>query len=306
VLLPFVKSSERKRKAKAADDSRAAMLSKSLDQSHVIQPSAQSGDTGDASSAVKRPPSATAQAILEKERAHSARPKSAKTANAEALQIKENHAIEMAKAGGQGATRPQSREGVRPTSRGPPSRAEARPPSQANDARPPSSSTLTSGSKPTGGLEADAASPLAKSATAKDLSLAKSGTAKDLSLSKSGTKKDLAASPATIARGGTKKDLAGALNERKGGRGRRGAPTAADPAAPAGGGGGGVDSAVVEAMQAELDAYKAAETRLKERLRDKDAQIHELTHKVFYLNDELNGAKDRQGKMMAGATNPKP
>ena len=47
-------------------------------------------------------------------------------------------------------------------------------------------------------------------------------------------------------------------------------------------------------MLAELDAYKAAEVRLKERLADKDARIHELTHKTFYLNDELNGAHDRQ------------
>ena len=31
VLLPFVKSTERKRKGKAADDSRASMLSKSVD-----------------------------------------------------------------------------------------------------------------------------------------------------------------------------------------------------------------------------------------------------------------------------------
>ena len=60
-----------------------------------------------------------------------------------------------------------------------------------------------------------------------------------------------------------------------------------------------MDNAVVEAMQAELDAYKAAEARLKERLKEKDAQIHELTHKVFYLNDELNGATDKQGKMQA-------
>ena len=217
VLLPFVKSSERKRKTKAADDSRAAMLSKSLDQS-VIQPSTQSGETGDASAAAKRPPSATAQAILEKERAHSARPKSAKSVNMEALEIKEKHAIEVAKAAGQGATRPQSREGVRPTSRGPPSRAEARPPSQANDARPPSSSALTSGSK------ADAASPLAKSATTRDL-------AGSTPLARSATRKDLAG-PAALTRAGTKKDLGGAPNDRKGGRGRKGAPAAADAAAP--------------------------------------------------------------------------
>ena len=63
--------------------------------------------------------------------------------------------------------------------------------------------------------------------------------------------------------------------------------------------GGGADSAVVEALQGELDAYKATEVRLKERLKDKDEQIHELTHKNFYLNDELNAQNERAGNMLA-------
>ena len=286
VLLPFVKSSERKRKAKAADSSRAAMLSKSLDQGKL--------------SAAKRPPSASAQSILEKERAHNSRPHSAaKSVNQDALLVKEKHALDQEMAKKEGASRPQSREGFRPSSRGPPSRAQARPPSQADDSRPTSRSDLhaESGAKDAAGGGADTA-PLAKSGTKQSLTaaapLARTGTNKDLPaaspLAKSGTRKDLAGT-APLAKSGTKKDLTSAAGERRGVRGRRG--SAAEAAAPTAGGGGGVDNAVVEAMQAELDAYKGAEARLKERLKDKDAQIHELTHKVFYLNDELNSANDR-------------
>ena len=47
-------------------------MSKSLDQS-ATHPMAQSGATGEASAAA-RPPSATAQALLDRERAHNSRP----------------------------------------------------------------------------------------------------------------------------------------------------------------------------------------------------------------------------------------
>ena len=90
----------------------------------------------------------------------------------------------------------------------------------------------------------------------------------------------------------------GATEDNATKRGGRKKPSGEAGAAGAGAGGGGVlDNAVVEAMQAEVDAYKASEERLKQRIKDKDAQIHELTHKTFHLNDELNGAKDRQGRM---------
>lgn len=286
------------------------MLSKSLDQS-VVQPSARSGETGDAS-ASKRPPSATAQSILEKERAHNSRPHSAKSVNENVLLVREKHTIGREIAKKEGTSRPQSREGLGASSRGP-GGPSSRPPSQNDDARPPSQSRLTgaSGTRDLVGGGADTAAS-AKSGTKSDptgsapSAPAKTGTSRDLTaaspLAKSGTKRDLiqvsTAGSAPMARSGTKKDLAAGASERRGGRGKRGS-AAAEALSPAGAGGGGVDNAVVEAMQAELDAYKAAEARLKERLKEKDAQIHELTHKVFYLNDELNGATDKQGKMQA-------
>jgi hypothetical protein len=112
VLLPFVKTSEKKRKAKAADDSRASMLSKSLDQTKIsnsmehsaskiiddsapAQPKAGESETDTA----KRPPSASAQAILDKERAHNSRPHSAlKTPNPEKIAVIQKHVVDKEQA----------------------------------------------------------------------------------------------------------------------------------------------------------------------------------------------------------------
>ena len=286
VLLPFVKSTERKRKAKAADDSRAAMLSQSLDQS-AVQSSALSGETGEAADAApaKRPPSAASQELLEKERAHNLRPHSAKSRNEDALAVKQKHTVEKELARKDSASRPQSREGVpRPQSReGLPPRAQSRggdamqeaatrPPSQAAVARPASRGAATPGGKGVAAAGAGAASP----------------TRQD---TMTGSKSKAAAGRPSKGMG----DKAPA-EPKRGGRKKGGAEAGAAGTAKAGGG-GEVDNSVVEALQAEVDAYKAAEERLKQRIKDKDAQIHELTHKTFYLNDELNGAKDRQGKM---------
>lgn len=291
VLLPFVKSTERKRKGKAADDSRASMLSKSVDHSmsksldqSTINPMAQSGETGEAGTGA-RPPSATAQALLDRERAHNSRPHSAKTINEDALAVKQKHAVDKELARKEGSSRPVSREGLprsasreglppRPQSRSsdgvaPAQEASSRPASQAAAAAPPSRGAPGTGRGSSGG-----AAVIKKSQTTP---------------SSPGGKTLPRQQPKGRGRGETG-------TEARGGRSKKGGDV---PTAAGAGGGGGVDNAVVEAMQAELDAYKAAEVRLKERLKDKDSQIHELTHKTFYLNDELNGAHDRQGKMMA-------
>ena len=281
VLLPFVKSTERKRKAKAADDSRASMLSQSLDQS-VVHPSAPSGETGEAADTgpAKRPPSAAAKEYLERERARTSRPHSAvKTVNEDALAVKHKHTVEKELARKGASSRPQSREGI-PTNQQRPQSREGLPPrarSRSGDAtqesatRPPSQAAVACPASRRGGT---AAGPAAASPTRQD--------------TMTGSK-----SKPVKAKGDK-----GATEDNATKRGGRKKPSGVAGAAGAGAGGGGVlDNAVVEAMQAEVDAYKASEERLKQRIKDKDAQIHELTHKTFHLNDELNGAKDRQGRM---------
>jgi hypothetical protein len=279
VLLPFVKSTERKRKAKAADDSRASMLSQSLEQS-VVHPSAPSGETGEAADTgpAKRPPSAAAKELLERERARTSRPHSAvKTVNEDALAVKQKHSVnkELARKGT--SSRPQSREGI-PTN-------QQRP--QSREGLPPRSQSRSADA-----IQESATRPPSRGGTA--AGPAASPTRQD---TMTGSKSKPAAKESAAGKPVKGKGDKGATEDTTAKRGGRKKPSGEAGAAGSGAGGGGVDNAVVEAMQAEVDAYKASEERLKQRIKDKDAQIHELTHKTYHLNDELNGAKDRQGKM---------
>ena len=196
VLLPFVKTSEKKRKAKAADDARAAMLSKSMDQS-VTQQDGQSGLDG----AQKRPPSATAQALLDRERAHNSRPHSSKTLNEDALAVKQKLSVEQELAKKEGTLRPLSREGVRPSSR---DASSLRPSSRASD---------------TPGLDRDAAAlPPSHAGTARPASRA-AGESTAQGAAKAKAKEAKGLSPVRGVKGAGKADRGG---ETKGGRGKGG------------------------------------------------------------------------------------
>jgi hypothetical protein len=256
------------------------MLSQSLDQS-VVHPSAPSGEAGEAADTgpAKRPPSAAAKEHMERERARTSRPHSAvKTVNEDALAVKHKHTVEKELARKSASSRPQSREGIptnqqRPQSREgllPRARSRSGDATQESATRPPSQAAVARPASRGGGT---VAGPAAASPTRQD--------------TMTGSK----SKPVKV------KGDKGATEDNATKRGGRKKPSGEAGGAGGGGGGGGVDNAVVEAMQAEVDAYKASEERLKQRIKDKDAQIHELTHKTFHLNDELNGAKDRQGRM---------
>lgn len=284
VLLPFVKSQEKKRQAKEAAAARAAMLSKSMSDLGISVNVTQPADTTLMSQdATKHVSSATAQAHLDREREKNSRPTSAaRSVNHEALHIKNQHPIL--------GSRPQSRESVRPQGEGSqpsrpgsregiplprmvdtPHESASRPDSQAAAARP---ATRLS-------PEVSAEHSKTSLASSTQVQGASAKPAKEVKI-----QKDRAKSGKTERSG----DARGARSKSRGGDAGAGGMSAA---------GGGADSAVVEALQGELDAYKATEVRLKERLKDKDEQIHELTHKNFYLNDELNAQNERAGNMLA-------